>query len=112
MVKCLPTMRETQVQSLGQEDPLETEMATTPVLLPGIAHGQRSIVGYSPWGRKELDTTEPLDFQNIYMSHGLAQHKALNLKLNRNLIDVDITNRKLYKSVFSSVNYFKVNTPL
>ena len=30
----------------------------TPVLLPGESHRQRSLVGYSPWGRKELDTTE------------------------------------------------------
>ena len=30
----------------------------TPVLLPGKSHGQRSLVGYSPWGREELDTTE------------------------------------------------------
>jgi len=30
----------------------------TPVLLPGKSHGQRSLVGYSPWGGKELDTTE------------------------------------------------------
>ena len=30
----------------------------TPVLLPGKSHGQRSLVGYSPWGRKESDTTE------------------------------------------------------
>ena len=29
-----------------------------PVFLPGGSHGQRSLVGYSPWGRKELDTTE------------------------------------------------------
>ena len=28
----------------------------TPVFLPGKSHGQRSLVGYSPWGRKELDT--------------------------------------------------------
>ena len=63
-------------------------------------------------GVTESDTTEPLHFQNICMSHGLAQHKALNLKLNRNFIDVDITDRNLYKSVFSSVNYFKVNTPV
>ena len=28
----------------------------TPVFLPGKAHGQRSLVGYSPWGHKELDT--------------------------------------------------------
>ena len=32
----------------------------TPVFLPGKSHGQRSLVGYSPWGRKELDTTEQL----------------------------------------------------
>ena len=32
----------------------------TPVLLPGKSHGQRSLVGYSPWGRKELDMTEQL----------------------------------------------------
>ena len=30
----------------------------TPVLLPGESHGQRSLEGYSPWGHKELDTTE------------------------------------------------------
>ena len=38
--------------------PLEKEMATTPVFLPGKSHGQRSLVGYSPWGHKELDMTE------------------------------------------------------
>ena len=32
----------------------------TPVLLPGESHGRRSLVGYSPWGRKESDTTEQL----------------------------------------------------
>ena len=30
----------------------------TPVFLPGESHGQRSLVGYSPWGHKESDTTE------------------------------------------------------
>ena len=29
----------------------------TPVLLPGKSHGQRNLIGYSPWGLKELDTT-------------------------------------------------------
>ena len=61
-VKRLPIMWETWVQSLGQEDPLEKEMATTPVLLPGKSQGQRSLVGYSPWGLKEMDTTEQLHF--------------------------------------------------
>ena len=30
----------------------------TPVFLPGESHGQRGLVGYSPWGRRESDTTE------------------------------------------------------
>ena len=34
----------------------------TPVLLPGKSHGRRSLVGCSPWGREELDTTESLHF--------------------------------------------------
>ena len=34
----------------------------TPVLLPGKSHGQRSLVGYSPWGREESDMTERLHF--------------------------------------------------
>ena len=48
MVKNLPAMQETRVQSLDQEDPLKKEMATTPVFLPGESHGQRSMVGYNP----------------------------------------------------------------
>ena len=55
VVKNLPAMKETQVQSPGQEDPLEKEMA---VLLLGKFHGWRSQVGYSSWDRKESDTTE------------------------------------------------------
>ena len=34
----------------------------TPVFLPGNSHGQRSLAGYSPWGRKESDTTERFHF--------------------------------------------------
>ena len=60
-------MQETQVQSLGREDPLEKEMATHSVLLPGKSHGRRSLVGYSPWGRKESDTTERLLWRNMYL---------------------------------------------
>ena len=37
-------------------------MAPTPVLLPGKAHGQGSLVGCSPWGHREWDTTERLHF--------------------------------------------------
>ena len=38
--------------------PWEKEMATTPVGLPGESHGQRSLMGYGPWSRKESDMTE------------------------------------------------------
>ena len=40
--------------------PWRRKWQSTPVLLPGKSHGQRSLVGYSPWGRKELDMTERL----------------------------------------------------
>ena len=63
-VKHLPTVQETWVQSLGQEDPLEKEMATHSsihaVFMPGKSHGLRSLVGYSPWGCRESDMTEQL----------------------------------------------------
>ena len=52
----LPAVQETKemwVQPLGQEDP-------TPAFLPGESHGQRSLVGYSPWGCKESDMSEQL----------------------------------------------------
>ena len=39
------------------EDPLEKQQPT-PVFLPGKSHGQRSLAGYSSWGRKESDMTE------------------------------------------------------
>ena len=56
MVNNLPAIQETQVRSLGWEDPLEKKMAIH--FLPGEFHGQRSLMSYSPWGRKESDMTE------------------------------------------------------
>ena len=53
-------MQETRVRSLGWEDPLEKEIATTPGSLLGKSHGQRSLVLCSPWGCKESDMTEQL----------------------------------------------------
>ena len=52
MIKNLPAVQETWVQSLGQEYPGE--------FLPGEFHGQRNLAGYSPLCHKELDTTERL----------------------------------------------------
>ena len=58
MVKNPLAVQETQVPSLGREDPLEKEMQPTPVFLPGESDGQKSLVGYNPRGHKESDTTE------------------------------------------------------
>ena len=57
--KGLPTMWETWVRSLGQSL-WRRKWQPTPVLLLGKSHGWRSLVGYSLWGRKELDMTERL----------------------------------------------------
>ena len=56
-VNHLPTMQESQVQSLGREDPLEKDMATHSSTL-----AWRSLVGYSLWDCTELDTTKRLHF--------------------------------------------------
>ena len=63
MVKNLPANAgDTRVAGSisGQQDPLEEEMATAPVFLPGEFHGQRSLVSYGPWGYKESETTDGL----------------------------------------------------
>ena len=69
MAKCPPTMWETQVRSLGREDPWRRKWQPTPVFLPGKSHRQRSLIGYSPWGRKESDTTEWLHFTSLHVPY-------------------------------------------
>ena len=69
LVKSLPTMRETWVQSLGWEDPLEKQKATDAVLWPGESHGL-----YSPWGHKDSDTTERL---SLYSEPGARLSSGL-----------------------------------
>ena len=65
-VKRLSTMRETRVQSLGWEDPLEKEMAihssTIAWKIPWTEEPDR----LRPWGRKESDTTERLHFPFLF----------------------------------------------
>ena len=61
MVKSMPAMQETQVQSMGWEDPLEEQWQPIPAFLPGEFHGQRSLAGYSSWGHKESDATYQLN---------------------------------------------------
>ena len=66
---CQCRRHETQVQPLGQQDP---------VLLPGESHGQRSLAGYSPQGCQELDMTEATYHARLL----LCIHKYVDLKDN------------------------------
>ena len=65
MVKRLPAMRETRFDPWVGKIPWRRKWQPTPILLPGKSHGQRSLIGYSPWGHKELDTTERLHFTSL-----------------------------------------------
>ena len=60
MVKNLPAMQETRVQSLGLEDPLQKELATRPRILAWKIPWTEEPGGLQSWGHKESDTTEKL----------------------------------------------------
>ena len=60
MVKNLPTVQETRVQTLGREDPLEKGMATHSSSLAWEIPWQRNLAGDGLYGRKELDTIDRL----------------------------------------------------
>ena len=63
-------MQETRVQPLGRQDPLEKEMATHSSILAWEIHGRKSLVAYSPRGRKESDTTKQFHFHFTYLLLG------------------------------------------
>ena len=60
---------------LEDYETLVIAMAPTPVLLPGKSHGQGSLVGCSPWGREQLDTTERLHFHALEKE--MATHSSV-----------------------------------
>ena len=61
MVKNLPTMQKFELDSWFGKIPWRREWQLTPVFLSGESQGQRILVGYSPWDRKESDTSERLN---------------------------------------------------
>ena len=71
-------MKETWVRSLSWEDPLEKEMEPTLVLLSGKFHGWRSLAGYSPWGRKELDMNEQLHFLGDWVDFDVEREMEID----------------------------------
>ena len=64
MVKSLTAGQEA-LGSIPGSERSPGEMAPAPVSLPEESHGQRGLVGYSPWGHKESDTTEQLSINSL-----------------------------------------------
>ena len=74
-------MQEMWVRSLGWEDLLEKGMATYSVILALRVPGQRSLVGYNPWGLKEWNMTEQLKHIDAYThTHFHDMKGTVNLK--------------------------------
>ena len=88
-VKCLPTMQETRVQSLGLEELLEKEMATHSSIL--AMENPMDGGAYSPWGLKESDTTKRLHFTPLQEystqqgSHSDLMEKSKTLQTRQNV---------------------------
>ena len=53
--------------NLGSEDPWSRKWQPTPVFFPGKSHGQRSLAGYCGWAREQLDTTESLRTEKLWL---------------------------------------------
>ena len=93
-------MQETQLQSLDWADPLEEE--PTAVFLLEKFHGQRSLAGYSPWGRKESDMTETLSTDiYIYISvythtHNLGDFESTYFSLFPVLVSTLFQNKEMF----------------
>ena len=88
MVKNLPAMQETMVQSLVGKMTWRRQCPPTLVFLPGEFHEHKSLACYSPWGRKELDTTDRMNWaQNKLIIRGcyeqLYANKLDNLEMDK-----------------------------
>ena len=97
-------------------DPNSRKWQPTPVLLPGKSRGWRSLVGYSPWGRKESDTTERLHFpyqeetkKSCGSQTNCRKHSLVLIEENTEvyLYDIEVGNdalNKIYKIEFTKKN--------
>ena len=74
--------------------PWRRKWQPTPVFLPRESHGRRSLVGYSPWGHKESDTTERL---NLYIVESLCSS-----------VEINIVNQLYFNKIFTK--FFKMQT--
>ena len=80
-------MWETQIRSLGWEEPLEKVMSIhSSIILPGEFHGQRNLAGHSPWSSEESSTTEQLTLSLFHLDARLvATRVVVCTKINLSL---------------------------
>ena len=76
VVKNAPSMQETGFDPWLGKIPWRRECLPTPVFLPGKSHGQRGLVGYSPWGPKESDMTKQRSTRAQPLSSGKSPWRS------------------------------------
>ena len=88
-------IQETWVQSLGQEDPMEKKMAVYSSVLAWKMPWAEELEGYSPWGCRELDTTEhTCAHTHINFNYNYNNYSFDNL-LDRSFLCAGISKRKV-----------------
>ena len=84
LVKGFPGGSDGKASAWVGKIPWRRKWQSTPALLPGKSHGWRSLIGYSPWGRKELNTTERLHF-HLYSSLFHSPRHSSNTTNSKNV---------------------------
>ena len=90
-----------------RRSPWRRKWQPTPVFLPGKSYQQRSLAGYSPWGRKELDTTEWLTYTHIIF----ISYICISCTFKRKLFCV-LSIGKKYQIFSLLVLFLKIVSPL
>ena len=91
-LKRLPAMRETWDRSLGQEDPLEKEMATHSSILAWRIPWMEELGMLQSWGCKKSDTTEQLHFHFTFMRNAGHEEGQAGIKIaGRNINNLRYT---------------------
>ena len=106
VVKSLPAKQEAHVWSLSQEDPME--WLPSPVFFPGESHEQRSLAGYSPWGRKRVKHDLATKQQQQYVDGSCwLFYLFLNLKNHTGIVKLQASRGRGKCFVFSWEHFIR-----
>ena len=102
-------MQKTRVQCLGWEDPLEEEMATHSSVLAWRSHGQRNLVGYSPWGCKRVRHSLTNNNNKYIHIHVIYMHTCMISCFSYIYVCIQITYIWIYLLLLFSYVWFFCN---